>query len=170
MLNRAILIGNVGGDPDIRNLPNGDRVANFSLATSEKWKDKDGNRQERTEWHRITIWNEGLIKVVENYVKKGSRIYIEGQLQTRKWQDKDGHDRYTTEIVLKPYRGEIKLLDAKGDDEGTSRQSGGGQSGGHSTQSGSNNYATASGGSSAYNQTARASHQRLADDDEYVPF
>jgi|GEM_PF-293162 len=142
MINKAIIIGHVGGDPDIRSLPDGGRVANFTLATSERWNDKDGNKQERTEWHRITIWNEGLVKVVESYVKKGSKLYVEGQLQTRKWQDKDGVDRYTTEIVLKPYRGEIKLLDSKQDTQ--DNQSGNSTSGNNYDKSGGD-YATASG-------------------------
>ncbi|MDD9332989.1 MAG: single-stranded DNA-binding protein, partial [Bartonella sp.] len=104
-LNKVILIGNLGADPEIRRLNSGDQVANLRIATSESWRDRNTNeRKERTEWHNIVIFNENLIKVVEQYLKKGSKIYIEGQLQTRKWQDQNGNDRYTTEIVLQKYR------------------------------------------------------------------
>jgi len=161
MLNKVTLIGNLGDNPNIRNLPDGSRVANFSIATSERWKDKDGNRQERTEWHRVTIWNENLVKVVEQYTKKGTKLYVEGQLQTRKWQDKDGHDRYTTEIVLKPYRGQIVLLDGKDDNNSDPSQSTG-----TSYNKSGGDYASASGGTSAYAN----SHQRPFDDDDSVPF
>lgn len=115
-INKAIIVGNVGQDPDVRAMQSGDKVATFSVATSESWKQKDsGEKKERTEWHRVSVWNQGLVKIVESYVKKGTKLYIEGQLETRKWQDKDGHDKYTTEIVLRPYRGEITLLGSKGD-------------------------------------------------------
>lgn len=116
-MNKAQVIGNVGKDPDIRSLNSGGKVANFSVATSERWRDKNsGERHERTEWHRIAVFNETLIdKVIVPYVKKGTKLYVEGQLQTRKWQDQGGQDRYTTEIVLKAYRGEIELLGGKDD-------------------------------------------------------
>ncbi|MBB5072939.1 single-strand DNA-binding protein [Bartonella callosciuri] len=114
-LNKVILIGNLGADPEIRRLNSGDQVANLRIATSESWRDRNTNeRKERTEWHNIVIFNENLIKVVEQYLKKGSKIYIEGQLQTRKWQDQNGNDRYTTEIVLQKYRGELQMLDGRG--------------------------------------------------------
>ncbi|AQX18456.1 single-strand binding protein [Bartonella sp. CDC_skunk] len=114
-LNKVILIGNLGADPEIRRLNSGDQVANLRIATSESWRDRNTNeRKERTEWHNIVIFNENLIKVVEQYLKKGSKIYIEGQLQTRKWQDQNGNDRYTTEIVLQKYRGELQMLDSRG--------------------------------------------------------
>lgn len=112
-VNKAIVVGNVGKDPEIRTFQNGGRVASFSVATSESWKDKtSGERKERTEWHRISIFNDALVGIVEKYVRKGSKVYLEGQLETRKYE-KDGHDMYTTEIVLRPYRGEISLLDSK---------------------------------------------------------
>jgi len=118
-VNKVILIGNLGADPEIRTLNSGDRVANLRIATSETWRDRQsGERKERTEWHRVVIFNDNLVKVVENYVKKGSKVYVEGQLQTRKWQDKDGNDRYTTEIVLQRFRGELTLLDSRGGGEG----------------------------------------------------
>lgn len=112
-LNKAILIGNVGKDPEIRSMQSGDRVASFSLATSERWKNKDGEKQEKTEWHRVSCFNQGLVKVIENYVKKGSKIYLEGQIETRKWTDKDGVEKYSTEIILRPFKSELVLLDSK---------------------------------------------------------
>ena len=120
-LNKVQLIGNLGKDPEIRSFQNGGRVANLTIATSESWKDKtSGERKERTEWHRVSITNDGLVGVVEKYLKKGAKVYIEGQLETRKWTDKDGVERYTTEIVLRPYGGDLTMLDAKkGDDAPT---------------------------------------------------
>ena len=121
-VNKVILIGNLGKDPEVRTMQSGGKVCNFSIATSESWKDKNtGERQERTQWHNIVIWNENLVKIAESYLKKGSKVYIEGQLETRKYE-KDGRDVYTTEVVLRPYRGELTLLD--------SRSSGGESSGG----------------------------------------
>ena len=114
-VNKVILIGNLGKDPEVRRLNSGDQVVNFTLATSESWRDKNsGERKEKTEWHNVVIFNENLGKVVEQYCKKGSKVYVEGQLQTRKWQDKDGADRYTTEVVLQRFRGELTLLDSRG--------------------------------------------------------
>lgn len=112
-LNKVILIGNLAADPESRSLNNGGEVVNFRLATSESWKDKDGNRQERTEWHTVVIFNENLAKVAKSYLRKGSKVYLEGQIQTRKWQDQSGADRYSTEICLQRFRGELVLLDAK---------------------------------------------------------
>ena len=115
-INKVILIGNVGKDPEIRSTQSGSKIANLSLATSESWKDKQtGERQERTEWHRVVVFGDGLVRVIENYVKKGSKLYVEGQLQTRKWQDQSGNDRYSTEVVLQGYGGTITLLDSKRD-------------------------------------------------------
>lgn len=113
-LNKVQIIGNVGKDPEIRNFQNGDKVAEFSVATSESWKDKQGQKQDRTEWHNVSVTNQGLVKIIESYVKKGAKIYIEGKLETQKYQ-KDGADRYTTKIVLKPFNGKIKLLSGNGD-------------------------------------------------------
>lgn len=113
-VNRAIIIGNVGQDPDIRTTQSGQKIANFSIATGESWKDKvTGERKEKTEWHRVSVFNDGLCGVIEKYVTKGSKVYIEGQLETRKWQDKDGQDKYTTEIVLRSFGGTLVLLDSK---------------------------------------------------------
>ncbi|MCH8322861.1 MAG: single-stranded DNA-binding protein [Proteobacteria bacterium] len=119
-VNKVILIGNLGRDPEVRTLNDGSPVVTLSLATSESWKDKaSGERRERTEWHRVVIFNENLAKVAENYLKKGAKVYIEGQLQTRKWTDKDGNEKYTTEVVLQRYRGDLTMLDAKGEGGGS---------------------------------------------------
>jgi single-strand DNA-binding protein len=125
-VNKVILVGNLGKDPEARTMQNGGKVVNFSIATSESWKDKNsGERQERTQWHNIVVVNANLATVAEKYLKKGAKVYVEGQLETRKWQDKDGNDKYTTEVVLHPYRGELTLLDRKDDAGGgqTSRSS-----------------------------------------------
>jgi single-strand DNA-binding protein len=112
-VNKVILVGNLGADPEARTFSNGGEVVNLRVATSESWKDRDGNRQERTEWHSVAIFNENLGRVAKSYLKKGSKVYLEGQLQTRKWQDQSGNDRYTTEIVLQKFRGELVLLDSR---------------------------------------------------------
>ena len=112
-VNKVILVGNLGADPEARSLNNGGEVVNMRVATSETWKDRDGNRQERTEWHNVVIFNENLGRVAKSYLKKGSKVYLEGQIQTRKWTDQSGNDRYTTEIVLQRFRGELVLLDSR---------------------------------------------------------
>lgn len=114
-LNKVLLIGRLGADPETRLMHNGGTVVNFRLATSETWKDKSGERQERTEWHSIVIFNENLGRIATDYLRKGSQCFIEGQIQTRRWTDQSGQDRYTTEIVLQKFRGEILLLDSKGE-------------------------------------------------------
>ena len=126
-VNKVILVGNLGDDPEVRSLNNGGEVVNMRVATSENWKDKDGNRQERTEWHRVVIFNENLGRVAKSYLRKGSKVYLEGQIQTRKWTDQSGTDRYSTEVVLQRFRGELVLLDRRegggagyGDDYGDS--------------------------------------------------
>ncbi len=114
-INKVILIGNLGRDPEVRNTQDGSKVVNLNLATSESWRDRNtGERRERTEWHRIVIFNDKLAEVAEQYLRKGSKIYIEGQLQTRKWTDQSGQEKYTTEIVLQRYRGELQMLDTRG--------------------------------------------------------
>ena len=111
-VNRVIIVGNLGADPDIRRTQDGRPIANLSIATSDAWKDRNtGERREKVEWHKVVVFNEGLCKVIEQYVKKGSKVYLEGQLQTRKWQDKDGNDRWSTEIVLQGYNGSLTMLD-----------------------------------------------------------
>ncbi len=112
-VNKVILVGNLGADPEARSLNNGGEVVNLRVATSESWKDRDGNRQERTEWHQVVIFNENLGRVAKSYLRKGSKVYLEGQIQTRKWTDQSGNDRYTTEIVLQQFRGELVLLDSR---------------------------------------------------------
>ena len=112
-VNKVILVGNLGADPEARSLNNGGEVVNLRVATSEQWKDRDGNRQERTEWHNVVIFNENLGRVAKSYLRKGSKVYLEGQIQTRKWTDQSGNDRYTTEIVLQKFRGELQLLDSR---------------------------------------------------------
>ncbi len=112
-VNKVILVGNLGADPESRSLNNGGEVVNMRVATSEQWKDRDGNRQERTEWHNVVIFNENLGRVAKSYLRKGSKVYLEGQLQTRKWQDQSGNDKYTTEVVLQRFRGELVLLDSR---------------------------------------------------------
>ncbi len=113
-VNKVILVGNLGRDPEIRSFSSGGRVANLSVATSERWNDRQsGERRERTEWHRVAIFSEPLVNIAERYLRKGSKVYLEGQLETRKWQDQSGQDRYSTEVVLRPYRGELTLLDSR---------------------------------------------------------
>ena len=143
-VNKVILVGNLGRDPEIRSMQDGGRVANLSLATSETWRDKtSGERRERTEWHRVVIFNEHLLGVAEKYLHKGSKIYLEGQLQTRKWTDQQGQERYSTEVVLQRFRGELTMLDGRsgGREEGESagygdEQGGGGVSAGAPPSSG----------------------------------
>ncbi len=128
-VNKVILVGNLGADPEIRSLNSGDRVANLRVATSETWRDKSsGERKEKTEWHRVVIFNDNLVKVAEQYLRKGSKIYLEGSIQTRKWTDQSGVEKFSTEIVLQKFRGELTMLDGRGDSEGASE--GGGYSGG----------------------------------------
>ena len=125
-VNKVILVGNLGADPEARSLNNGGEVVNLRVATSEQWKDKDGNRQERTEWHQVVIFNENLGRVAKSYLKKGSKVYLEGQIQTRKWTDNQGNDKYTTEVVLQRFRGELVLLDSRDGGGGGGRDFGGG--------------------------------------------
>ncbi|MDE1901642.1 MAG: single-stranded DNA-binding protein [Alphaproteobacteria bacterium] len=125
-VNKVILVGNLGRDPEIRAFQNGGRVASFSIATSESWKDKtSGEKKERTEWHRISVLNDALVGVVERFLKKGSKVYIEGQLETRKWTNKEGQEQYTTEVVLRPYRGELTMLDGANNNRGGGASFGG---------------------------------------------
>jgi single-strand DNA-binding protein len=153
-VNKVILVGRLGRDPEVRNFQNGGKVVNLRLATSETWKDKaTGERKERTEWHSVAIFNENLGRIAEQYLRKGSNVYVEGQLETRKWQDQSGQDRYTTEIVLRQFRGELTLLDGRGA-EGTrdggypeDDQSGGYSGGGRGGYGGSAGGRSGGGGS-----------------------
>ncbi|MBC7153324.1 MAG: single-stranded DNA-binding protein [Rhodobacteraceae bacterium] len=118
-VNKVIIVGNLGRDPEVRSFANGGKVCNLRIATSENWRDKaTGERREKTEWHSVAIFSEPLARIAEQYLKKGSKVYIEGQLETRKWQDQSGQDRYSTEVVLRPYKGELTLLDSRGDTQG----------------------------------------------------
>lgn len=117
-VNKVILVGNLGADPEVRRLNSGDPVVNLRIATSESWRDKQsGERREKTEWHTVVIFNDHAAKVAEQYLRKGAKVYVEGQLQTRKWQDQSGQDRYSTEVVLQKFRGELQMLDSKGGDD-----------------------------------------------------
>ncbi|WP_138472537.1 single-stranded DNA-binding protein [Poseidonocella sp. HB161398] len=129
-VNKVILVGNLGRDPEVRTFQNGGKVCNLRIATSERWRDRNtGENRERTEWHSVAIFSEPLAKIAEQYLRKGSKVYLEGQLETRKWQDQSGQDRYSTEVVLRPFRGELTLLDGRG--EGGSGGGGGGYGGGY---------------------------------------
>ena len=130
-VNKVIIIGHLGQDPEVRSFQNGGKVCNLRIATSETWKDKQtGERKQRTEWHSVAIMSEPVVRIAEQYLRKGSKVYIEGQLETRKWQDQSGQDRYSTEVVLRPYSGTLKLLDSAGVGQG-SGQGGGGYGGGN---------------------------------------
>ena len=161
-VNKVILVGNLGADPESRSFSNGGEVVNLRVATSETWKDRDGNRQEKTEWHTVAIFNENLGRVAKSYLKKGSKVYLEGQLQTRKWQDQSGNDRYSTEIVLQKFRGELVLLDAR---EGGGGGNYGGGAGGDYGSGGSGGYG---GGSKPQSRPQPAAFDTDLDDD--VPF
>src|SRR4051794_39240113 len=161
-VNKVILVGNLGDDPESRSLNNGGGGGNLRVATSETWKDKDGQRQERTEWHRVVIFNENLGRVAKSYLRKGSKVYLEGQIQTRKWTDQSGADRYSTEIVLQRFRGELVLLDSRGGGGG----GGGGDDHGGGYESGGSGYG-GGGGSRPQSRPQPAFDSDLDDD---VPF
>ncbi len=144
-VNKVILIGNLGRDPEVRTFQNGGRVCNLRIATSENWKDKNtGERRERTEWHSVAIFSEPLARVAEQYLRKGSKVYIEGQLETRKWQDQSGQDRYSTEVVLRPYRSELTMLDGRG--EGGGQRDSGDYGGGYDSGPQDDRYGGGGGG------------------------
>ena len=166
-VNKVILIGNLGQDPEIRSFQNGGKVANLRIATSEQWKDRNsGERRERTEWHRVAIMSEGLVNVVERYLKKGSKVYIEGQLETRKWQDQSGQDRYTTEIVLRGFNSTLQMLDGRGEGGGGGGSQGGGGRGGYDGGYGDEYGAPSQGGGG--NQGGGGSSR--SDFDDEIPF
>lgn len=174
-VNKVILIGNLGADPEIKSFQNGGKIANLRLATSESWKDRmTGERKERTEWHQVTINGEGLVGVVERYLKKGSKIYIEGSLRTRKWQDRDGNDRYTTEVVVAGMGGTMTMLDGAPGGGSGGGSSWGGDSGGNGGGNDSWNKGGsggASGGSSGGTSGGGGSRPPFDDDlDDDVPF
>jgi single-strand DNA-binding protein len=158
---KVILVGNLGRDPEIRSTQDGTRVANLSVATSESWRDKaSGERKERTEWHRVVIFNDKLVEIVEKYLKKGAKVYLEGALQTRKWTDNSGQERYSTEVVLQRYRGELTMLDGRG---------GGGDSGGYADEAPTQEFAGAGGGRGA--GAGRGERRPAVQDlDDEIPF
>ena len=176
-VNKVIIVGNLGRDPEVRSFPSGGKVVNLRIATSETWRDKaSGERKERTEWHSVAIFNEALGKIAEQYLKKGSTVYIEGQLETRKWQDQSGADRYSTEVVLRQFRGELTLLggrdgggssqqeDRGGDDEYSGGRVQGGGAGGYG--GGNRSGGSGSGGGGG----ASSSGSRASDMDDEIPF
>ncbi|ALE17413.1 Single-stranded DNA-binding protein [Altererythrobacter epoxidivorans] len=168
-LNKVMLIGNLGADPEIRTFQNGGKVANLRIATSETWKDRNtGERQERTEWHTVAIFSEGLVGVVERFLKKGSKVYIEGQLQTRKWQDQSGNDRYSTEVVIRGLNGTLTMLDGASGGGGGGGQRGGGYGGGSGGgNGGSGGGWNQGGGGSGGSQGGGSNYDDLDDD---IPF
>lgn len=159
-VNKVILVGNLGRDPEVRTMQDGNPVVNLSVATSENWRDRNtGERREKTEWHRVVIFNENLAKVAQNYLKKGSKVYVEGQLQTRKWTDQSGMEKYSTEVVLQRFRGELTMLDGRGEGQGA----GGGFNDGQSNYGGQSQ-----GGGFGGGQAAPAAGP--ADLDDEIPF
>ncbi len=162
-VNKVILIGNLGRDPEVRSFANGGKVCNLRIATSESWRDKtSGERKEKTEWHSVAIFQEGLVRIAEQYLKKGSKVYIEGQLQTRKWQDQSGQDKYSTEVVLQGFGGTLTMLDGRGEGGG---QGGGG--GGYDDRGG--NYGGGSGGNSG-GGNRDGGYDGPSDMDDEIPF
>jgi len=162
-VNKVILIGNLGRDPEVRTFQNGGKVCNLRIATSENWKDRNtGERREKTEWHSVAIFSEPLARVAEQYLRKGSKVYLEGQLETRKWQDQSGQDRYSTEVVLRPYTSTLTMLDGRGDGGGGSSGGGGGDYGGD--YGGGDSYGGPSGGGGG---PARAPARDI---DDEIPF
>ena len=174
-INKVIIVGNLGKDPEVRTFANGGKVCNFSVATSESWKDKQtGERKEKTEWHNISIYNEGLAGVAERYLRKGSKVYLEGKLQTRKWQDQSGNDRYSTDVVLQGFDAKMEMLDSRpggggqgGGQGGSNDGWGGGQGGGAPSGGGGNDSWGQTGGGSGRGQGGGAFDSDLDDD---VPF
>ena len=162
-VNKVILIGNLGRDPEVRTFQNGGKVCNLRIATSERWRDRNtGENRERTEWHSVAIFNENLARIAEQYLRKGSKVYIEGQLETRKWQDQSGQDRYSTEVVLRQFRGELTLLDSRGGGEGGSY--GGDDRGGYGGGDDRGGYGGGGGGGS------RSPAGGRSDLDDEIPF
>ena len=169
-VNKVILVGNLGADPEARSMGSGGEVVQLSVATSENWTDKaSGERREKTEWHRVVIFNDNLVKVAEQYLRKGSKVYIEGAIQTRKWTDQSGQEKYSTEIVLQKFRGELTMLDGRGDGE----RSGGGDYGGdYGGGSGGGGYGGGGGGfgGGSRNQSSGPREDFSADLDDEIPF
>ena len=170
-VNKVILVGNLGADPEIRSLGSGDRVANLRLATSETWRDRNsGERKEKTEWHRVVIFNDNLVKVAEQYLRKGSTVYIEGAIQTRKWTDNTGAEKYSTEIVLQKFRGELTMLGGRGDGAGASSGGGGDDSYGGGYSGGGGGGSSFGGGGGQRSQPSGPRESFSADLDDEIPF
>ncbi|MBR9762581.1 MAG: single-stranded DNA-binding protein [Rhodobacteraceae bacterium] len=178
-VNKVILIGNLGRDPEVRSFQNGGKVCNLRIATSENWKDRNtGERRERTEWHTVAIFNEGLVRIAEQYLRKGSKVYIEGQLETRKWQDQSGQDRYSTEIVLRGFGGVLTMLDGRGEGGGGGGggnygggQGGGGYGGGYDDRGGSGGgYDDRGGSGGGYGDGGSGGGGGRNDLDDEIPF
>ena len=180
-LNKVMLIGNLGQDPEVRSFQNGGKVCNLRIATSEQWKDRNtGERQERTEWHTVSIFSEGLVSVAERFLRKGSKVYVEGQLQTRKWQDQNGQDRYSTEVVLRGFNGTLTMLDGPGGGQGggsggggggSSWNQGGGSSGGNGGGGNGGGWNQGGGGSGGSSGGSSGGGSNYGDDlDDDIPF
>jgi len=179
-VNKVIIIGNLGRDPEVRSFPSGGKVCNLRVATSENWRDKaSGERKERTEWHSVAIFDENLVKVAEQYLRKGSTVYLEGQLETRKWQDQSGADKYTTEVVLRPFRSTMTMLGGRGDaaSQGGASQGGASQGGSHGDERGGGGYDNYEGGSGRTGSSQAGSSQAgssgrsgRSDLDDEIPF
>lgn len=171
-VNKVILVGNLGRDPEARSFQNGGKVVNLRIATSETWRDKaSGERRERTEWHSVAIFSEPLGRIAEQYLRKGSKVYIEGQLETRKWQDQSGNDRYSTEVVLRPYRSELTLLDGRGENSGGGGGFGGGSSDGGYGGGGGGGYGGGNqGGGGQGGGNPGGGYGGPADMDDEIPF
>lgn len=168
-VNKVILVGNLGADPEIRRLNSGDAVVNLRIATSESWRDRQsGERKERTEWHNVVIFNENLVKVAEQFLKKGSKIYLEGQLQTRSWEDQSGQKKYTTEVVLQRFRGELQMLDGRGEGGGGDYERGGG--GGRGDEERGAPRRTGGGAGGGYDRGGGAGGGGSRDMDDEIPF
>ena len=166
-VNKVILIGNLGQDPEIRTFQNGGKIANLRIATSENWKDKNsGERRERTEWHTVVIHSEPLVRVAEQYLKKGMKIYVEGQLETRKWQDQSGADRYSTEVALRPFRSELTMLDGRGQGGG----GGGGNQGVYNEIYGDDDRRGSGGGGARSGSGGGGAGRGAPDFDDEIPF
>jgi single-strand DNA-binding protein len=171
-VNKVILVGNLGRDPEVRTFQNGGKVCNLRIATSENWKDKNtGERRERTEWHSVAIFSEPLARIAEQYLRKGSKVYLEGQLETRKWQDQSGQDKYSTEVVLRPYRGELTLLDSRGGGgDGGGFGGGGGGDGGYDDRGGYGGGSGGGGGGFGGGQQGGGGPSGGSDIDDEIPF
>lgn len=168
-VNKVILVGNLGADPDVKRTQDGRPIVNLSIATSESWRDKNsGERRDKTEWHRVVIFSEGLCRVAENYLKKGSKVYLEGALQTRKWQDQNGQDRYSTEVVLQGFNSTLTMLDGRGDNQGGDNYGGGGNFGGN--QGGGNFGGNNQGGGNIGGQGGQGGGNFSNDMDDDIPF